>query len=551
MRIATLLLTVLALSVTQAAEFRVANVFSDHMVLQRDQPVRVWGWAEGESKVSVEFGDQQAIATADAMGRWLVTLKSLDASSDGRVLTVRCGEETQEFDDVVVGDVWICGGQSNMEWTLRGSRDADLEVQSADTPQIRFIRLPKVARATPQDDFPLTNDMKLGRWQRCIPEEVENCTAVGYYFARRIHRRLRVPVGLIDNSWGGTMAQHWATTKTLRGIPEMGTYFEAFETARREWNRLGGEEGAARRYAEAMAKWEVARKKAEADGQRIPGRPNGDSFGNPAHKRQPAGMMNGCLMPIRNCSLKGVLFYQGENNSFGTSWKPFYKSYPAVVSDWRKVLGRDDLPFGLVQIAGWSNRRSMTYDMNHHTNVVREIQFDTWQKTPDTGLIVTFDTNSSQSIHPGRKLPVGERLARWALAEVYDVKDPSGRDIAWKGPVYESMEIEGNKVRIRFEKGTADGLVLDQDVDVGFYIAGEDKEFHHAHARTDGRSGELLVWHDEIESPVAVRYGFSNLPTGGLMNRRELPAYPFRTDNWLMTPHQSTGSYLRGHATQE
>ena len=198
----------------------------------------------------------------------------------------------------------------------------------------------------------------------------------------------------------------------------------------------------------------------------------------------------------------------------------------------------------LLQIAGWSTRRSMTYDMNHHTNIVREIQFNTWQKTPQTGLVVTFDTNSTGGIHPQRKLPVGGRSARWALAEVYGVQDGRNkRPLEWRGPVYESFQIDQDKIIISFKDGTDRGLLLDQDIDVGFYIAGDDHTFHHAHARII-KDNQLQVWSDEVPKPVAVRYGWSNLPMGGLMNFRELPAYPFRTDKWPLTPHQSTGSYL-------
>ena len=212
---------------------------------------------------------------------------------------------------------------------------------------------------------------------------------------------------------------------------------------------------------------------------------------------------------------------------------------------WRKIFHNQELPFGLVQIAGWSNRRGMEYDMNHHCNIVREIQFNTWRTTPHTGLVVSFDTNSSQGIHPIRKLPVGERLARWALAEVYQAPShASDRPLEWRGPVYESMERVSNKIHIRFKEETDRGLVLDQDVDVGFYISGEDQTFHHARARVDKGKRELVVWNDNVPNPVAVRYGWSNLPAGGLMNRRELPAYPFRTDTWPLTPHQSTGSYI-------
>jgi sialate O-acetylesterase len=340
------------------------------------------------------------------------------------------------------------------------------------------------------------------------------------------------------------MAQHWVTKETLRGIPEVAPYFEKFETALETWKDGGGEEGAKRRYVADLKTWEADRAVAKAKGEREPRRPNSNAYTDPTDKGQPGGMLNGCITPLALCSLKGVLFYQGENNSFTVGWKPFPKTYPSVISDWREIFRDPQLPFGLVQIAGWSNRRSMEYDMNHHCNIVREVQFNTWQATPNTGLVVTFDTNSSQGIHPIRKLPVGERLARWALAEVYKAPShASNKPLQWRGPIYRSMERRDGKIYIAFEEETAAGLVLDQDVEVGFYIAGDDREFHHARVRVDRGKNQLVVWNDDVSDPVAARYGWSNLPAGGLMNRRELPAYPFRTDSWPLTPHQSTGSY--------
>jgi sialate O-acetylesterase len=429
---------------------------------------------------------------------------------------------------------------------MRATRDSDVEIPAANFPGIRFIRLPKVAHLEPQDNFPVENpESPTGNWRLAVSNQVENCTGVGYYFAKRIHRRLNVPVGLIDTSWGGTMAQHWVSKETLRPIPEMAPYFEKFEVALKQWEDGGREEGAKKRYEQDLKAWEEARAKAKAEGEKEPRKPNSKAYTNPALKGQPGGMLNGCIMPLANCAIKGVLFYQGENNSFTVGWKPFPKTYPAVVSDWRKIFGDAKLPFGLVQIAGWSNRRGMEYDMNHHCNIVREVQFNTWKATPNTGLIVTFDTNVSQGIHPIRKAPVGERAARWALAEVYStLAHGSNRLLEWKGPVYRSMERKESKIVISFEEETCRGLVLDQDVEEGFYIAGEDRVFQHARARVDRGKNQLIVWNDEIQEPVAVRYGWSNLPAGGLMNRRELPAYPFRTDTWPMTPHQSTGSYV-------
>ncbi len=527
------------------AELRLPNIFGDQMVLQRDKPIRVWGWAKPAAAVEVSLGAQSMQATADDQGHWQVQLEALPASWDAMVLQVSSGDETLSVNDILVGDVWLCGGQSNMEWTLRGTRDADVEIPSANFPAIRFIRLPKVANLTPQDDFPVSDAKNpVGNWRQCTSEQIENCTAVGYYFARRIHRRLRVPIGLIDTSWGGTMAQHWVTKETLEQIPEMQPYRKEFSDKLQAWQDGGGKAGAEQRYQADLQAWEQARAAAKAKGEREPRAPNQRNYADPATQRQPGGMLNGCIMPLAHCALKGVLFYQGENNSFTVGWKPFPKTYPAVISDWRKIFRDEQLPFGLVQIAGWSNRRSMEYDMNHHCNIVREVQFNTWRSTPNTGLVVTFDTNSSQSIHPSRKVPVGERLARWALAEVYQAESyAKNQPLQWRGPVYQAMERRDDKIVISFEEPTATGLVLDQDVEVGFYIAGDDRVFHHARARVDKGKNQLVVWSDEVPDPVAVRYGWSNLPAGGLMNRRELPAYPFRTDTWPMTPHQSTGSY--------
>ena len=526
------------------AGLRLPNFFGDHMVLQAGKPVSLWGWAAAGDKVTVVFDGQEKETVAGDGGTWLLQLDALRPSSKGSVLLVSDGSTTLTIKDVLVGEVWVCGGQSNMEWSLRGSREADLEIDSADSPEIRFLRLPKIASDVPRDDFPLGNPKgSEGRWRRAIPEEVENCTAVGYYFARRLQRRLGVPIGLVDTSWGGTMAQHWVSLETLRPIAEMKTYFEQFEQAVMQWEEGGGEQGARERMASDMAAWEKTRKEAEARGERGPGRPNPSNYTDPRTKRQPAGMYHGVLLPIARATVRGALFYQGENNSFGESWKPFPRTYPAVIGDWRKAFGNPDLPIGLIQIAGWSNRRSMTYDMNHHTNIIREVQHRTWEAHDRTGLIVTFDTNSNGSIHPGRKQPVGERTARWALAEVYGVKGRgSQKALEWRGPVFKEAVVTGTKITVSFRDGTARGLRLDKDVEVGFYVAGEDREFHHARARVNKETVE--VWSEAVASPVAVRYGWSNLPVGGLMNARELPAYPFRSDSWPLVPHQSKGEYV-------
>lgn len=530
------------------AELRLPNIFGDHMVVQRDKPVRIWGWADKGESVTVSFAGEDRSATANDAGRWAVSLNGLEANASGQNLSVKSGNENVTFKDVLIGDLWLCGGQSNMEWRLRSSRDADIEIPSARYPALRFIRIEPQGLPEPQDDFPA--EKGAGIWQRCTPETIGDCSGVAYFFGQRLHRHLDVPIGLINAAWGGTMAQHWVTRETLETLPSAKPYLDEFEQKRKTWIEGGSEEGAAKRYAADFKKWEVLAQAAKAAGEKEPrGKPNEKSYGDPAQGRIPSGALNAMIMPMAGLSIRGALFYQGENNSFGDSWKPFPETFPAVVADWRRIFKDDDLPFGIIQIAGWSTRRSMTYDMNHHTNIVREIQFNTWKETPNTGLIVSFDANSNSSIHPGRKYPVGDRSARWALSTVYEITDASRRNqpLQWSGPVYHSIEKKGGKILVHFEKDGAEGLRLDKADARGFYVAGVDRVFHHAEARvTGGREGAqaIEIWSSEVADPVAVRYAFSNLPLGSLMNGKELPAYPFRSDAWPLKPHGGESQYL-------
>lgn len=532
----------------QVTSLTLPNLFSDRMVLQRDMPIRVWGWARPGDEVTVRFADQAKTTLTSSKGAWQLLLDPEPASFEDRRITVRAGRREIVVKDVLVGEVWLCGGQSNMEWDLRGSLEADVEIASADTPAMRYIRLPKVASTHAKADFLVDSRPNgEGRWYACQPEHVTDCTAVGYYFGRRLHRLLRVPVGLIDTSWGGTMAQHWVTRNRLETIPEMTPYFDQFAAQMKAWKDGGGAAGAQADYKKAMTEYEAA-VAALKQGDSRPRRPS--LRNDPATQRQPAGMINGVIAPISGYSLKGVLFYQGENNSFGESWKPFYRTFPAVIESFRQSFGNPDLPFGIIQIAGWSNRRTMSYDMNHHCNVIREIQFDVWQRTANSGLIVSFDLNVNGSIHPRCKMPVGERSARWALAEVYNVTDHRNQPLAWRGPMFEKMTVEDGKCVLQFDKRYSQGLLIDKEVPSGFYMAGEDRVFHDdVQVRVNAKDMALTVWSDSVKAPVAVRYAQSNLPIGGLMNGHELPAYPFRTDDWPITPHQSKGDYIRSQAS--
>jgi sialate O-acetylesterase len=532
------------------SDLRLPNIFGSGMVLQQGKPVTVWGWAKPAAQVTIKFAGQTKSSTATADSKWTVKLDAMNASFTPGSLEVRTGEQKLTLNDVLVGEVWVCGGQSNMERPLSSTLDADIELVAADYPAIRFIRLPKVANSEAQDDFPVESATSaVGNWRTATAGQVENCTGVGYYFARRLQWNLKVPVGIIDNSWGGTLAHNWCSKKSLAGIEEMREDLETFENKLKEWKVGGSEEGAEKRLAADVAKWEMDSAAAIAKGGRAPGRPNPANYTNPALGHQPGGMFNGSLAPFTKLTIRGALFYQGENNAFGNAWKPYRHTLPAVISDWRAAFGDPKLPFGIIQIAGWSNRRTMEYDMNHHCNIVREVQFDVWQSTPNTGLIVTFDANADGNIHPANKQPVGERSARWAMSEVYGVKGAkSNEPLEWHGPVYETTEFAAGQAIVTFKNGGSQDLRLDKDTDLGFVVAGEDKVFHNAQARiaqSKEKGEQLIVWSEDVPNPVAVRYASSNLPVGGLMNGRELPAFPFRSDNWPITPHQSSGSYLR------
>ena len=527
-------------------QLQMPNIFGDQMVLQRDKPIRIWGRAEADNAITVSFAGNSRTATADSEGKWEVALAPMPAQSSGQALTVKSAEETLVFEDVLVGDVWLCSGQSNMEWRLRSSRDADLEIPSSNSPGLRYLRIRPEGSPEPRENFP--REKGDGVWLQCNPETAGDCSGVAYFFGQRLHRHLNVPIGLINAAWGGTMAQHWVPRKTLETLPAVKSYLEAYDEKCRQWVAEGGEQGASERFALAQKQWEALAEKARDRGEKDPpNRPNRRNYQNPAEGRIPAGPLNSMIMPIAGLSLRGVLFYQGENNSFGDAWIPFRETFPAVISDWRRIFRNDELPFGIIQIAGWSTRRSMTYDMNHHTNIVREVQFNTWRSSANTGLIVSFDANSNSSIHPGRKSPVGDRAARWALSEVHGAMDATrGKPLQWHGPVYKSMEKEKDRIRITFEEGSDQGLRLERADARGFYIAGEDRIFHHADARVlGGRDvpSVVEVWSDDVPSPVAVRYAWSNLPLGSLMNGKELPAYPFRTDKWPLKPHYGEALY--------
>lgn len=504
----------------RASELELASPFSDHMVLQRDKPVRVWGQANAGAQVTVEFANQRVTVTADPQERWLAELAPLPANSTGRPLLVRSGDQTRTIEDVLVGEVWLLGGQSNMEMPLwlRGdgmmcAPDTRL-VLGTDHPWLRILRVPRAVSRSPLDQFAAT-------WQvsRDKDEAISEFSALGYYLGVQLHERLNVPIGLIDTSWGGTIAAAWCSRKALDAIPEATDMVRTREAAADAWT----ESGARQELAVALADWERRVAVAKAENKPLPGRP--ELRPDPGQDRNfPAGPFQAMIWPLRHFALRGVFFYQGENNLFDRA-DPFAKTFPAVVTSWRETLGDARLPFCIFQICCWADpgQRELFRALDRRP-VIQELQHKTHLAIEHTGFVVTNDLPHTD-IHPIRKRPIAERALRWARATLYG--EPQ---ITWGAPVLEATRHEDSRIVLTLRTPGNETLELTGEP-AGFVIAGEDGKFVPAQAKiVDGRS--IVVWSDDVPEPVHVRYDWSGYPFTHLQTKSGLPAGPFRTDDF-------------------
>jgi sialate O-acetylesterase len=472
-------------------------LFSDRMVLQRDQPVPVWGRAKPNESITVEFAGKTASTRAGADGKWLVRLDPLPASREGRDLVVRSSGEKEmlRFADILVGDVWLCSGQSNMHFTMKNVADAASEIPAARNPDIRFFYTEPQFAQSPADSA-------TGEWQPVSPETVSRCSAVAYFFARDLQKQIGVPVGLLLSSVGGTRIETWMPIETLTGLG-LGQQLIA------KWKNLSADEFAAILAANTeyhRQRWQVypeQARAARAEGTPVPPEPK------PPEQRPhscPAALHNGMIAPLQPFAIRGVIWYQGES-SIGS---PYEKLLSALIADWRKVWG-SDLPFLFVQLPP---HKTITPQF-------REAQFRVWQSTPHTGMVGTTDVGDAEEIHPPRKQPVGQRLALAARAVAY------GEKVEFSGPVFESLKIDGSRAIVSFTHADS-GLEARGGVLRGFAIAGADGQFVPADAVIDG--GEVIVSSEAVNRPATVRYCWDKVPDGNLYNREGLPAVPFRSD---------------------
>jgi sialate O-acetylesterase len=476
------------------AEVEPNSLFSDGAVLQQGVAVPIWGAGKDGEQITVKIQDQ-TVSTTVRDGRWLVRLKPMKAG--GPFTMTITGDNTITLTNVLVGEVWLCSGQSNMAFHLAQAANAAEAIAAAADSQLRLFTVPYGATDTPKTEVP-------GSWKESSPETARGFSAVAWFFGRELRRALKVPVGLIHSSVGGTPAEAWTDRATLEGNPDLKVILEQYAEQVKKYDPAA----AAAQHERAIEKHKQAVEKAKAAGEKPPQAPRA-----PADPRQaavrPCGLYNAMIAPLQPYAIAGAIWYQGESNAGRAA--EYQKLFPAMIQNWRQAWGQGEFPFLFVQIAPHQGMKPE----------IREAQLLSWQKVPRTAMAVITDVGDEKDIHPTKKEPVGARLALAARAIAY------GEKIEYSGPVYASMKIEGDRAILSFTH-IGSGLVAKDGELKGFTIAGADGTFSAAKATIEG--DKVVVSSPSVAQPAAVRYGWANTPDVNLFNKEGLPATPFRTD---------------------
>lgn len=489
--------------------------FSDHMVLQRDEDVSIWGTASPGSEVSIAFKGESAKVKADADGKWGATIRTGAADAEGSKLTVASDGDTVTIDDVLVGEVWFASGQSNMYFTMDRVPDyADLIAES-DHPQIRMFNAPLVTAVEPRDDI-------AGEWTLCDPDTVSNYSAVAFFFARKLHLELGIPIGVIKSAWGGKPVETFTSREALRTLPGTKALVDATMTHDESYDP----QRAQKQYEDRLDQWKksIAAWKAKPAAQRgrsprrpaVPKRPL-DTEG------QPGVLFNSMIHPFTGYTMRGAIWYQGEGNAKPGA-VPYDQTLPLMIRDWR-ARWNDDFSFYFVQLANFREPTTAPGD-NDPWPLLQNRMRRVLDSTPKTGMAIINDTGEANDIHPKNKHEVGERLALWALAQDY------GRDLVYSGPLYRFFKVRGDAIHVKLDHvGT--GLKSRDGSDLArFEIAGADHVWHWADAKIVG-TDTVVVRSEKVAEPAAVRYAWAANPSGAnLVNSEGLPASVFRTDDW-------------------
>ena len=496
---------------TAAADVKLPALIGDNMVLQQGRQAAIWGTADAGEQVTVTLGSQKQSATADANGQWKVQLGPL--TKGGPFEMTIAGKNTVTIHNVLVGEVWVCSGQSNMEmpvgvnsqgWSA-GVLNFEEEIARANYPMLRLFMVKKVVAGKPQTDVQ-------GQWVAASPATVGNFSAAGYFFGRDLFRAINSPVGMIESSWGGTEAEAWTDDATLEADPELKVVADSWRQRIAEFPHV------LEQYQQKLGDWEKSAEQAEANGQIAVPMP--DAPKDPrSHPWRDSGLWNAMMAPLTPYAIEGAIWYQGESNAeFAYQYR---KVFSTMIQQWRNSWGEGDFPFLFVQLANFvpGGQSSDSWA------VLRESQEKTLA-LPKTGMAVAVDIGESHNIHPRNKQEVGRRLALAAEGIAY------GRKVEYMGPSFRSFHADGGTLRVRFTHVDG-GLVVRGPHLVGFEIAGQDQQFFPAEAKVEGT--EVLLTSSRVSNPVAARYAWANDPKCNLYNSVGLPAPPFRTDDWTVS----------------
>jgi sialate O-acetylesterase len=480
------------------------------MVLQCGMPIPVFGLADPGEEIVVSLGGHTVRTQADEDGRWIVKLPAMKAGGTHQ-LEVRASNRVT-INGILVGEVWICSGQSNMEWAVRLAKHADQEIPKARDPDIRLFQVPKRPSGIPAFDVQ-------AEWRPCSPESIGDFSAVAYYFGRELRNVLGVPIGLIQAAWGGTAISPWIPREGFASSPQWKNTLETIEAARRGYRKaIGGS-------LDDLEAWSRAAEVALTRDAPIPRMPLLPLHPLESHE-QPTGLYNGMIHPVVPFAIRGVIWYQGESD-VGAGMK-YSEKMNALIQGWRKVWGQGDFPFYYVQLAPFSYPEEIPPEEPsdpHHVFELPEI----WEaqtavlRLPNTGMVVTTDLGELKDIHPSEKREVGRRLSLWALARTY------GKErLVYSGPLYRSITLEGGKIRIHFDHVGSGLTTRDGSPPTWFEVAGPDRVFTRAQASIEGDT--VLVFHASVPEPSAVRFGWHQEAQPNLINEEGLPASPFRAE---------------------
>jgi sialate O-acetylesterase len=482
------------------------DVISEGMMIQRDRPVPIWGKADPGEVVTVRFAGQSKQAIAGSDGKWLLKLNAIHASATPATMTIS-GKNTIELTNILVGEVWLVAGQSNMQRLLSETANGDAAIAAANYPLIRLFNVSRQVAFKHQQG-------PLATWRTCSPESVKQFSAAGYYFGVELQKELNVPIGLINSSYGGSQAEAWTPVEYLLASAELKPTVERTKVWDEERPRVKAQ------YEEQLNQWRGDVEKAKAAGARPQPSPAvPDAL---REYRIASSIYDGMIAPLIPFSIRGAFWYQGESNEARA--QQYEILLPTMIRAWRERWGEGDFPVGIIQLPNYRDSKDEPADdpWSH----VREAQRRTAASTPNAGLIVTIDIGEARDIHPKNKLDLGKRMARWALVEVY------GRKITKSGPMFGSAKIAGSKIILTFNDVGQGLRIRDGDRLDEFAIAGADHRWHWAQAKITGKN-RVEVWSETVPQPLAVRYAFNNNPKHpNLTNEAGLPAGPFRTDNW-------------------